>query len=459
MQINLGAFTVYMKYLSKRPNRKTYYYRRRVPEDLLRHYDKSYIEVSLKQTDKVLASKVCEKFHQQIEKEFRRLRMGLSKQEELSNFEAAVNHLKLFNLTPEDANDNYEANPAKDIFFESLDNTLLKNLSAKEYRSYMEGNKSHLTALSEEQRSALSIITGQFRLMASQYPREYLKLRGQSENKKKVNECKAAINILIAVCGDKPPAQYKRVDVNKLIRKLCEVKKTTTVERQLKSIRAMFNLVSREMDLAEDEQHPFYKFNIPDLGKDKKDKEEFDSDQLKVLRKLPYSTNADITCLIHLMVDTGMRISEACGLRVTDVHLDVETPHITLRRNDARELKTKSSERLIPLVGASLSSMQYLLPMCINEYVFPRYIGKENNKLKNDNASAACKKRLISLLGTNCPTSHSFRHTMNTRLRNVGCPKDMRNEMLGWARDISDNYGSPTDLQIKKKFLNQTLIG
>ena len=457
MQINLGAFTVYMKYLSKRPNRKTYYYRRRVPKDLLRHYDKSYIEVSLKQTDKVLASKVCEKFHQQIEKEFRRLRMGLSKQEELSNFEAAVNHLKLFNLTPEDANDNYEANPAKDIFFESLDNTLLKNLSAKEYRSYMEGNKSHLTALSEEQRSALSIITGQFRLMASQYPREYLKLRGQSENKKKVNECKAAINILIAVCGDKPPAQYKRVDVNKLIRKLCEVKKTTTVERQLKSIRAMFNLVSREMDLAEDEQHPFYKFNIPDLGKDKKDKEEFDSDQLKVLRELPYSTNADITCLIHLMVDTGMRISEACGLRVTDVHLDVETPHITLRRNDARELKTKSSERLIPLVGASLSSMQYLLPMCINEYVFPRYIGKENNKLKNDNASAACKKRLISLLGTDCPTSHSFRHTMNTRLRNVSCPKDMRNEMLGWARDISDNYGSPTDLSKKANYLWKTV--
>ena len=96
--------------------------------------------------------------------------------------------------------------------------------------------------------------------------------------------------------------------------------------------------------------------------------------------------------------------------------------------------------------------------MCINRYVFPRYIDKENNKLKNDNASAACKKRLNSLLGTDSPTSHSFRHTMNTRLRNVSCPKDIRNEMLGWARDISDNYGSPTDLQIKEKYLNQTLI-
>ena len=271
----------------------------------------------------------------------------------------------------------------------------------------------HLTVLSEEQRSALSIMKGEYRLMASQYPREYLKLRGQSENKKKVNECKAAINILIAVCGDKPPAQYKRIDVNKLIRKLCEVKKTTTVERQLKSIRAMFNLVSLEMGFDEDSQHPFYKFNIPGLGKDKKDREEFDSDQLKALRELPYSANADITCLIHLMVDTGMRVSEACGLRVMDVHLDAETPHITLRRNDARELKTKSSQRVIPLVGASLSSMQYLLPMCINEYVFPRYIDKGNNKLKNDNASAACKKRLNSLLGTDC-NSHSFRHNEYT---------------------------------------------
>ena len=285
MQINLGAFTVYMKYLFKRSNRKTYYYRRRVPEDLLRHYDKSYIEVSLKQTDKLLASKVCEKFHQQIEKEFRRLRMGLSKQEELSNFDAAVNHLKLFNLTPEDADNNYEENPAKDIFFESLDNTLSKNLSANEYRSYMEGNKSHLTILSEEERSALSIMKGEYRLMASQYPREYLKLRGQSENKKKVNECKAAINILIAVCGDKPPAQYKRVDVNKLIRKLCEVKKTTTVERQLKSIRAMFNLVSLEMGFDEDSQHPFYKFNIPDLGKDKKDRQNPKELTIKKIRK------------------------------------------------------------------------------------------------------------------------------------------------------------------------------
>ena len=164
MQINLGAFTVYMKYLAKRTNRKTFYYRRRVPEDLLRHYNnKPYIEVSLKQTDKVLASKVCERYHQKIENEFRRLRQGLSKQEELSNFEAAVKHLKLFNLSPNDVlGENHEADEVRDIFFQSIDDTLLRNLSADEYQSYMEGNKLPLSALSEEQRSALSVITGQF---------------------------------------------------------------------------------------------------------------------------------------------------------------------------------------------------------------------------------------------------------------------------------------------------------
>ena len=458
MEINLGTFTVYMKYLFKRANRKTYYYRRRVPEDLLQHYSRAYIEVSLKQTDKVLASKICERYHEKIEKEFRRLRQGLSKQEELSNFEAAVNHLKLFGLTPDDAlGENDEAEYARDIFFDSIDNSIANKLSGDEYQSYMAGNTIPLGALSEEQRSALSVITGQFRLMASQYPTEYLRLTGQSDNRKKINECNAAIKILVAVCSDKPPGQYKRRDVNKLITKLCEVKKTATVQRQLKSIRAMFNLVSKEMDLTLDSQHPFSNFNIPNLGKDKKDKKDFTNHQLEAIRSLPYSKNSDITCILHLMADTGMRISEVCGLKVEDVHLTVETPYIDLHRNDARDLKTKSSQRLIPLVGSALSAMQYLLPMCIHEYVFPRYINKENNKLKNDNASAACKKRLKSLFGNDCPTSHSFRHTMNTRLRNADCPKDVRNEILGWARDISDFYGSPTDLRKKANYLWKTI--
>jgi integrase len=60
-----------------------------------------------------------------------------------------------------------------------------------------------------------------------------------------------------------------------------------------------------------------------------------------------------------------------------------------------------------------------------------------NCLIKNDNASAACKKRLIALLGKDAPTSHGFRHTLQTRLRNVECPKQIRDELSGWAKDIN----------------------
>jgi hypothetical protein len=43
-----------------------------------------------------------------------------------------------------------------------------------------------------------------------------------------------------------------------------------------------------------------------------------------------------------------------CGLERNDVVLDAPIPHITLQPNSARGPKTGSSERSVPLVGASL---------------------------------------------------------------------------------------------------------
>jgi integrase len=60
-------------------------------------------------------------------------------------------------------------------------------------------------------------------------------------------------------------------------------------------------------------------------------------------------------------------------------------------------------------------------------------------------------------LGAEAPTSHSFRHTMATRLRDAECPEDKRNEMLGWSSKVSDRYGSPSDISIKARYLEKTL--
>ncbi len=58
--------------------------------------------------------------------------------------------------------------------------------------------------------------------------------------------------------------------------------------------------------------------------------------------------------MIALISDTGIRMAEAVGIMAEDVVLDNKTPHIIIRPNAKRRLKTKQSERTIPLVGSSL---------------------------------------------------------------------------------------------------------
>ena len=55
--------------------------------------------------------------------------------------------------------------------------------------------------------------------------------------------------------------------------------------------------------------------------------------------------------LIALISDTGMRLSEAAGLHVKDISVNSDIPHVNLRAYPWRPLKTKSSERQIPLLA------------------------------------------------------------------------------------------------------------
>ena len=55
-----------------------------------------------------------------------------------------------------------------------------------------------------------------------------------------------------------------------------------------------------------------------------------------------------------MLSDTGMRLAEAVGFLSDDINLDDCNPHIKLQEHPWRSLKTISSIREVPLVGASL---------------------------------------------------------------------------------------------------------
>jgi integrase len=126
--------------------------------------------------------------------------------------------------------------------------------------------------------------------------------------------------------------------------------------------------------------------------------------------------------LIALRCDTGMRLSEASGLLIDDIKLDTKIPFIDLKPHLWRGLKTASSTRQIPLLGASLCAAKNLITKSTNEFAFPRYCTAKN--VKANSASGALNKWLKErVLKGN--VIHSFRHSFRDRLRAVGCPYDV----------------------------------
>ena len=452
--ITIGFLQIAMKYLQQRPNRASYYYRRLIPDEVRSHYAKPELFFSLKTEDKALAIKLCEKYTRQYDEEFYRIRNGLPK-EKVSNLHGkAIQRLKDFNVSLK-APDSI----MKDLFYEHLDTEITKNLSSKEYEKWM-SNESALPdkALNSVDRAAFAIIKGEYRLNASQYPDEYLRIKHWKNDKVKVNECRNAVRFITEYLEDQPPGDFTRYDVGDLILKHLEVgSKTRTVERKLKSIRAMFNIVNLELDLKNDRDHPFHTFNIPRLGEDSTDRLDLTHFEIDTLREVKTLRKPEIPLIMKLLLDTGMRMSECCGLKTEDIKLATATPYVIIHRNSFRRLKTKSSQRFIPLVASSLEAAEEALTNAKGDWLFPNYIDLKNEKVKVTTASNAIAKRIKTILGNDAPTAHSLRHTFYTRLRNVNCPKDTRDELGGWQKTQSDACGTPQDLKIKAEYISASI--
>ena len=78
---------------------------------------------------------------------------------------------------------------------------------------------------------------------------------------------------------------------------------------------------------------------------------------LVAIQKECVELDDDVRWLVALISDTGMRLAEAAGLLVSDIKLDADVPHIALCKHPWRSLKTRGSERDIPLATLFFISM------------------------------------------------------------------------------------------------------
>jgi len=222
---------------------------------------------------------------------------------------------------------------------------------------------------------------------------------------------------------------------------------SSSVKRTLSSVRAIINLSIKEYGL--DIKNIFKGIFIPDDNKDKK-RSTIPNDILIKIQKECVKADDQSRRLIALLSDTGMRLSEACGLLNENINLNCSIPHIELIEHPWRGLKTKSSIRKIPLVGVSLWAAGRIKEQ--NEkFAFPKYCNP--NTCKANSASAALNKWLRIRVPQNC-VIHSFRHSLRDRLRAIECPTEIVDQIGGWInKSVGQNYGQGYSLEVTNRWM------
>jgi integrase len=178
--------------------------------------------------------------------------------------------------------------------------------------------------------------------------------------------------------------------------------------------------------------------------------------EIDILRTIP--VNNELATIVELLVLTGARLNEIAGLEWQDVSFtddDAAPPSITIRTNAIRRLKTANSKRQVPLTSEATDALLRLRHELAGEAargaIFPRY-GRPGGP---DAASAALMKafRKAGVLDRR-KSIHSLRHSFKQALRDVGCPKDVRDAIQGHSNDsISEHYGSGASLINKLKWM------
>ena len=151
-----------------------------------------------------------------------------------------------------------------------------------------------------------------------------------------------------------------------------------------------------------------------------------------------------------------MRLAEATGLLVEDLKAHDTIPHVCIRQYPWRRLKTKDSERLIPLVGEALWAGKRIVETHDSKFAFPRY-----NKASYTNANSASSSlnNWLKRQGYGDYTMHSFRHSMRDRLRAIECPSDIADQIGGWSvQTIGQGYGKGYSLEVIEKWMRSIVF-
>ena len=272
----------------------------------------------------------------------------------------------------------------------------------------------------------------------------YLKLKGIGKDKTFERGANRNVNYVIELLGDLPIDCYDSRDASSfrdwLIDKGLQI---SSVKRVFSYIRSIINLSISEDGI--NCINAFSKTYMPESSTIEVRKP-IPINVLRQIQSLCKDYDDDLRWLIALLSDTGMRLGEGVGLLKSDIRIDESIPHVIVKPHPWRRLKTKGSERCIPLVKDSLWACKRILEHNHDSiFAFPKYTSI--NQCNANSASAALNKWLKSKL-MNDYVIHGFRHSFRDRLRAVECPLEIIDQLGGWSfKSVGQGYGRGYDLK------------
>lgn len=156
--------------------------------------------------------------------------------------------------------------------------------------------------------------------------------------------------------------------------------------------------------------------------------------------------NSVYQMVCYVMADTGAREAEIFGLLPNEIHPFAEIPYIDIKPRRGYKLKTKTSQRKIPLVGAALFAFR-MYPAGFNKLGDPDSFSSAVNKYLREN----------NLKPTPEHSLYSLRHTFKDRLRDQENPKvaeEIIDSLMGHKNDGPD-YGRGYLLKTKHEILEK----
>ncbi|WP_421849973.1 integrase [Oricola sp.] len=380
----------------------------------------------------VHATEVVKQLDAELEAYWRNLRDGRS-DDARTRFEAAQRRIRSFGLTYKTA-DEIAAGPIAD---------LVSRVQILLDRGSVEDGPEVAALLGGEPRIKLQLSD----LLAEFENLQSASLAKMSRDQLRIwrNTRRRAIANLTDIIGDKALSEVTRDDTMRYRlwwqqRIIADGRDIGTANKEIGQLSKMFKTVDRAHQLHLTQV--FAELRIE--GEEDKSRAAFTAKfvQKRILAPDALADlNDEARDLILIVADTGLRPVEACNLGRETIWLSGDTPHVRVRPI-GRTLKTRQSERDIPLVGCALEAAMR------HPDGFPRY------RDKSSSLSGLVNKFMLArgLRPTPAHSLYSLRHTFEDRLTAVEAPEKVIASLMGhkWIRP---KYGAGPSLEQKQSWL------